>query len=666
MADYHTINAELHTITKHYFSKEITWEWKYLLAKYYIFNHIGTILTSSNYSELLSIKEVKSTKSAVNTLMKLGVNTKMLPKIPCYATPIFGKTLKKDEFVDYNILKCSLVAFCHFLKNIHLKALLLPDCLRSILSGLYQIAYCPLNKTLLETTSKEIYETLLNDKKLAVNLLNSLSQSACYVKETMSIPLNTAPPWFRKQVSQTLTGILVAPKGVERITVAMMMEGNTEEWKVLDVVFKLVLSCKDREDFKDNLCQQIVRYLVSENRNEHLFVLCTKRLYHIDAELSREIFVKRALQGLVYLTIQGEGFKDGSYTDQIMQSIRLVHAIFVEKNADSPCLPLALLKPVLEVVFRVYQCCLETIFKTTCAEAKAVLVEYLKHTDEDILVFDSLMFGNCDAQNDILPFRKNLVLTVEGSEILLKTIIEQQNYCASLESLLNNNTELSVKYFKYLITCIVSRKKLFQTTNEQQLNLTSLVVLSDLITLIQKKQVQKHILDNPLEIITFLKDTLDDMVAANVHRTTQFEDDDFKTLFTVMMVLNTLSANYTKKSLSMFRVFKEVLHKIKLETHHKELVDLIETVEKNIFSHTNKRSEKDKNKSKLDLILEDIGDPLLPVRGHGLMALKKLVEKKDKDVMEKKQYVLTIFQVKILLVLEKRISCVFSGNWIQF
>lgn len=568
----------------------------------------------------------------------------MLPKIPCYATPIFSKTLQEDGFVDYNILKCSLVAFCHFLKNIHLKALLLPDCLRSILSGLYQIAYCPLNQKLLET--KEVYETLLNDKKLAVNLLNSLSHSACYVKETMSIPLNTAPPWFRKQVSQTLTSILVAPRGIERITIAMMMEGNTEEWKVLDVVFKLVLSCKEREDFKDNLCQQIVRYLDSENRNEHLFVLCTKRLYHTDTELSKGIFVKRALQNLVYLTIQGEGFKDGNYTDQIMQSIRLVHAIFVKKSADSPCLPLALLKPVLEVVFRVYQCCLESVFKTTCTEAKAVLVEYLKHTDKDTLVFDSLMFGLHDAQSDILSFRKNLVLTVEGSEILLKTVNEQQIYCASLESLLNNNTELSVKYFKYLITCIVSRKKLFQTTSEQQLNLSSLVVFSDLINLINNKQVQKHILENPLEIITFLKNTLEDMAAANIHRTTQFEDDEFKTLFTVVMVLNTLSANYTKKSLNMFRVLKEVLHKIKLETHHNELVDLIETVEKNIFNHTNQKTKNDKPKSKLDLILEDVGDPLLPVRGHGLMALKKLVEKKDKDVMEKKQYILTIFQVR--------------------
>ncbi|XP_044728983.1 transport and Golgi organization protein 6 homolog [Chrysoperla carnea] len=49
-------------------------------------------------------------------------------------------------------------------------------------------------------------------------------------------------------------------------------------------------------------------------------------------------------------------------------------------------------------------------------------------------------------------------------------------------------------------------------------------------------------------------------------------------------------------------------------------------------------------KSEFDQALEEICDPLLPVRAHGLMSLKKLIETNDITACARKQYILCIFQ----------------------
>lgn len=50
------------------------------------------------------------------------------------------------------------------------------------------------------------------------------------------------------------------------------------------------------------------------------------------------------------------------------------------------------------------------------------------------------------------------------------------------------------------------------------------------------------------------------------------------------------------------------------------------------------------NIEKLDKILKDLSDPLLPVRGHGLIALRRLVLAKDEDANLNFQKILSIFR----------------------
>ncbi|XP_021372366.1 transport and Golgi organization protein 6 homolog isoform X2 [Mizuhopecten yessoensis] len=59
---------------------------------------------------------------------------------------------------------------------------------------------------------------------------------------------------------------------------------------------------------------------------------------------------------------------------------------------------------------------------------------------------------------------------------------------------------------------------------------------------------------------------------------------------------------------------------------------------------TQKEKESAKNMSELGQAFEELQDPLIPVRGHALITLNKLIQKKDPEAMEKRQILLHVFK----------------------
>ncbi|XP_066246198.1 transport and Golgi organization protein 6 homolog [Euwallacea similis] len=609
---FNAINSHMQNITKHYLSNQDVSEWQYLIGNFYIVQLIGHTLDKAENPDLLSVKEMKEIKSCLSHLLKVGISTKLLPKIPYHVNEIYIKT--DDMFYQYNILKCSVLAFDSFLKNNHLRPLILPESLRIILAGLYQIAFCPLSKNLIENN------TLLNDKQMALNLLKNLKEtihSAIYIKETMIIFRQTAPPWFKKRLSQALTDILISPNGVQNIAL-VMFDDSTQTWLIFDTIFKLISS--SQTEIRDHLNEQILGLIYDNNEDdiqfERLFIVCTKRFYLEDPEFATKRFVEKLL-----LSLKDMGL--------IVKGIRLLYALFIEDRVDSPCLPIELLKPVLQILFMVYSITKQS-FKVTHKEAKYLLIKYIKlHSQEDREMFGDFMFGISDVQNEW--FGKKL--GIEGQDFVL---IKNEATCESLLELLDGEIALLGRYFKYLLTVLIQEEKFKDPMRKLQ-------VFNDIAILAENKQIQKDLINSPMEIIVFIQSSLNEAIKSNTHRSVNFESDKFQTLFTIVMILSMLTAYCSKRQMRLFSVLDEQLSKIKLEASHKELVGLAETVLSNIWTKE-KIQDKETVKSELDVVLEDVYDALLPVRGHGLMALKKLVEKRDQSVLDKKQYILTIFQ----------------------
>lgn len=74
---------------------------------------------------------------------------------------------------------------------------------------------------------------------------------------------------------------------------------------------------------------------------------------------------------------------------------------------------------------------------------------------------------------------------------------------------------------------------------------------------------------------------------------------------------------------------------------------LIEEIDSSIKSYSEPEvagKDGESTCSPLQKALEELCDPLLPVRGHGLISLCKLIEKCDKDTIEKQEAILKIFE----------------------
>ncbi|XP_018576104.1 transport and Golgi organization protein 6 homolog [Anoplophora glabripennis] len=671
--DYENIRNALKSTTDLYFSNEINTDWKYICLSLYILHLLNRELVSQD--ELLSVQQSKTIKNCIDNIVIVGILTKIQSNLPFYVA--IHQPDPTDIFLNYNILKCTTHGLCELLKYPILRLLILPDSLRAILVAVYQICFCPLKKPDQKTErkssvmSEEIYNKLTEEKTLFLKLLQHLRATihpGIFVKETMAIFYTSAPNWFKKSVSHTLTSIIRSQNGVEHVAVALLDGANDDSaktWKILEVFSKLILSCKDFPDFRDNICKQLTTMLDKVTDEslvfERIYTHCTKAIYHADEEMGKNIFVRRIVVFFLYFTYKDHKFEEGEFlTNKIKQHVRLLHAVFAEKSVDNPNLPVKLLTPVVNVIFRLYAFTSNTSLKNVNTELKDVLISFLDSNSVDqFILFDSFLFGI--NSKEILTFRNDIILKTEKEDVLLNysdhavtySVVENSD---CLLDLLKNRTHIRVKLFGYLLNCLVHKDKYFHKSNEGLLNIETefmsefverkLTVYKLLSDLAEDKDIQAVITDDPHDIIKYINNVLEAAIAKSVHKTTDFDSEEFQIFFTILMILQILVINSSKINLKVFKILNVLLEVIENETVNNEVKDLVGKILEILERGKAKprRMVVEEVKSELDKALENICDPLLPVRGHGLMSLTKLVEKKDKNAMERKQYILNIFQ----------------------
>ncbi|GAB1600409.1 transport and Golgi organization protein 6 homolog [Argonauta hians] len=69
--------------------------------------------------------------------------------------------------------------------------------------------------------------------------------------------------------------------------------------------------------------------------------------------------------------------------------------------------------------------------------------------------------------------------------------------------------------------------------------------------------------------------------------------------------------------------------------------------ENNLESSRNVSEEKSQNSSDLQVALKETYDPLVPVQGHGLIVLRRLIQNRDKETIKKHNLILHIFEEKL-------------------
>lgn len=632
-------------------------------------------MLSEDENNILSVQETETAKMSVKNIVSVGILKNLQPNMPF---SIKSDSPNTDVIQTYTVLKHTTFTLCEFITLPELRPLILPESLKAILVSLYQIAFCPLLKPGKTQSgfsmTQELYQQLLREQEQSKALLDQLCNKihpSMFVKETMIIFQENAPVWFKKSVSQTLTNVMRSKRGVESIALALLdgtTDDSTRTWKSLEIITKLLMCCTNFPDFKDNIAKQIVELLARTAEHdlvfERIFMHFTKTLYFEDKELCLDVFVRRVVSPFVRFTYKEHKLTDGlDITKEMQQNVRILHELFHLRTGATKKLPVGILQPIFSVIFRFYCITFGTQLRVTSNELKDVLLEIFKAGDKFSL-FDLFIFN---IPSDVLiKFRGDVVISVDEGVMLVKCQEHVVSYPVSdnaemVLEILKNQDVLLVCLFGYLLNCLSQREKYFPKSNTSLLNVEnefmndyferSLTVYKLLSDLSGDDKLQKEIVKNPDSIIKYIKNVLDRTLELKTHQTTDYDSEGFQSVFTIIMILQSLVSN--SKNLGKDKTLNEPLRKISEECSNEELKNLIGSILEDFEDNKPKptRYKVEDQKTELDKAIDDVCDPLLPVRGHGLMTLAKLVEKKDKSTLERKQYVLNIFQVNFLFLL---------------
>lgn len=674
--NYEQTFTTLTSITSLNFSKNITSEWKYVCLGFYIIKTLFPLIDKSE-KLFLSVQETKDFKKFLKTMIYIGISTKLQPNLPFYSKTKFPEN--RDIFWNYNVLKCVTFGLTELLKIPVLRISIIPEAFKDILVALYQISYCPLKKPVTaignsdtsEIVTEEIYEKLLQEQQCFIKILNHLEKTVhpnIFVKNTMMIMHKNSPTWFRKHVSQTLTNFLRSENGVELVAVALFSDHENDTahiWKILEIFSKLILSCKKFPDFKENICKQLIKLLNKQQEEksfaEIIFPYCTKAFYKEDQELCKSIFIREIISPLLYFTYNTHKFTDEDITAKLNLTIRMLHAVFVQNAAEENVVPVDILQPVIYVIFRFYASTQESSFEALNNDLKDILIHYLEHQSNNYInIFDRFLFDlDC---KEILSFRNDIVIQVDAENIKLCKSEHSVNYssAASFEylfKLIKLKPNLLVNLFSYLLNCITNENKYFRKDNDDLLDVEDYLsneyfarkisVYKLLSELAEEKCVQNQLNENPTDIVQYVCKVLNKTIELGTHLLEDSDSDGYQSVFTILIILENLLSNSSTHDPKKFNTLLEPLVKIQSETKNKEMKDIIKSILNTLEGTVKSRSKPiDKeSKTELDKAIDDICDALIPTRGHGLLTLTKLIAKRDKNTIERKQFVLNILQV---------------------
>ncbi|KAK5646608.1 hypothetical protein RI129_005072 [Pyrocoelia pectoralis] len=665
--------------------------WKYMQLNLSQLYHLGVVLDNTDLLNPLSVQEIKNVKNIFRNVIGIGISSNLLPNLPYY-TKLPSDESSQEQicvFTRYKRLAATIHGVIVLSKFYSLKQIIFPQYLKWILSALYQIIYCPLKQPSEKfdqngfIMTSEIYNTLVSNREVFRGILDHLNRSlhiVSYIRETMMLMGHKQSPiWLKRAVSNVLTAVIQKPKGLENVAWAMLDSGgvdesddNTKSWKILDIIGKIVMEATKLPDFRENIAEQVCNLLHLKNSSggfvrpfERLFTLCTSSLFQQNEQLCQEIFIKHLFEPLSLFTKPSYSPPSDDLLPTLSQRVRIIRSLLTEENFIIPLTATHSLRSVVHVIFRLYTITYTVAsFKMFKDDIQSIILRFVQDlsADEEFALFDLLLF---DLDIDgYAKFRPGLEIDLQEGRLQVKLCkffvsLRCSHKAEALTTLIKGSNRDTTLLFVYFMNCLSFPEKYFDSSsvNTDLLRLEAMVIIDEvsdrkmavyklLASLSENSDVRAHINKDPAILIQYVRTVLLKSVEGKVHKTQNWESDDFQTLFLVVMLCQVLIDSSDVKALSQYQVLVSELEMIK-ETNNHELRVLVQEILHKLdvgTTNTTGTNYAPSSKTPLDKAIEDICDPLLPVRGHGLMELAKLIEIRDQSALDRKNYILKIFQ----------------------
>lgn len=407
---------------------------------------------------------------------------------------------------------------------------------------------------------------------------------------------------------------------------------------------------------------QLVNLLISKNINHSTTIAtnCITVLYEHKPEVCKEKVIRVVTAPLRTGESKSPNALPRSETE-VTECIENLSKCFVPIDAKFKHPPCTLLREIALPLFSLY-----TKSRRSVSLLQSKIRNLLIHMMRDSRTRDNLFaaFLNHDRNDDENFGQKlsskfgpsgGLVITDETNDL------DHETAADSLFDLVENEQILGFELFNYLLRTFSSSgtESLPFSDDTAQHIARELATMKLLSKLAASPQIQKALIKNPQPIIFFTKTLFDEKVEEQVQSGEQLEDNDknFTAVYISLMLIRVILTDNEKPTdwtpfneLAEFLIVVEKRGNLppQLSALVEELLGLIKNQGKSMTRRYQDLSfDENRKESDFEKALRDLADPLLPVRGHGLIALTKLLEKKDPEAVAKKDIILCFFQVNI-------------------
>lgn len=659
-------------------------------------------------TEDLSVSQQKDVRNSLQFVVSLGIHPNIMPNLGYIVSDSSAvlelvKEESTTEMQKYERLCVVVKSLLNICNNLNFRSLIISNIISQLLVSLFQLSFAPIKKpspdACQSSTQREnvimtedLWNRLQKDKQIFRASLDNLVKETYQPKIMFELMLlqgnqrNYSPPlWLRKASSNLLTSCLIQPGGVAALIQAAFDSApdTGSDWKKIDTLSRIITSPIHHYG---SISEQLLNLMdVARNGPHDMYlvtVACVKQFYEKDAPTCQKLIIEPLLLPLKNVfsdssVVQKEGhvLLNEEETDSIVKQIHLCFTSSSSK-VTSVNLPAKILVPYTNLFFKLFfkvsgsvsillKYCEDILYHILCDSNQEELSNVLQcvllgSETEGIYMFPRNFYFNFGSNGGV-----SLKISSEPEKDLFSSSVEDSGN--RLMDLLEKRNDSSVSFavFEVLLKMLVDMGMKPKTVNSYsnkletwEDTLASLMLSSEkhlgivrlLAVLVENANVKKRLSESPGPILIFINNLFYTAVH-NESLNEIGENEDSECVFVAFMILNVILDNCGEDTdWSSFQNLLQPVNIIRNKTENEELRRLASRVY-NIISACGAaqeiipgRHEDESKKTKCEEALHDACDPLLPVRGHALVQLAKLLQQRDKETVAKKEAVLCLFK----------------------
>ncbi|KAL0849369.1 hypothetical protein ABMA28_013675 [Loxostege sticticalis] len=614
---------------------------------------------------LISVKNQKLLRTCYQIITSIGFSQCLLPGVGINLSKrcLSAKVLDSVKFSDeqkYEMLTECTDFFTRSYSTPVLKKIILTLHLSDYLAALIQLSFAPLKKPGTYgdfVMTCELYEKLSKDRQkyvqtyeyLVANCFQPILMKELLVLQSVKEP---SPPMFVKRVvAKEMSRRLLAPGGLLSLIRCFMETYDIDtgfDWRKIDMICKIVSSKHGSDSdasYLNNICSQLAQILTFNNT--HYLTTAIACILSINEKFPHSSpvkdIIKEVFQAFDYNDLISKSNLPGTILlspQEVEHKINILNACLCTSKIDCPP---SLIMPNVYVLFLLGMNCSRN--EELSIKLKDILLkcfELLNKNDVAIL-FKDCLFGKG---------RLNMPFQIEEYDagLAIKCITNQMDYPKEVAllyflNLLKNCSDNNFiqNIFELALSALIdlnvrrnqSNKEMLSTEDEptvfnevDEQYITVLQLLSELST---SPKILSSLKSNPSTVLNFIEH----FIVSSKKRS----EEECVTI--ALVLLNTILSN-SQQSGDLKKRFEQLIPVLKSIAEDDASINNVLCAE--ALSLIMSEETKQDQASEFQKAVSDVFDSLLPVRAHGMIALTKLIDKKDQETISKKHYVFCLFQ----------------------